>query len=351
MKKKILVLFGGNSSEYEISLQSAAAVLDALDRETYEIFSVGITRRGKWLAYYGSTKEIRDDVWARQPGCRPAFISPDPGVHGCLVQAEEGYDTVRIDAVFPVLHGKNGEDGTVQGLCGLAGIPVVGCGILSSALCMDKHRAHRLAAASGIKVPRGMVISRREWNGTENQEKAGLGDLEFPLFVKPVKSGSSFGVSRVERPEKLDEAIRAAFQQDNEVLIEEAVDGFEVGCAILGTTPLTVGEVDEIELAGGVFDFTEKYNLITSQIHMPARITEETAKRVKETAVKLYRILGCSGFARVDLFIRPDGALIFNEVNTIPGFTSHSRYPNMMKGIGLPFEKVVNTLVTLASMP
>ena len=142
MKTRIMVLFGGNSSEYEVSLQSGAAVLDALDRERYEVFPVGITRQGRWLAYSGTTEEIRQDAWEARPDCRRVWLSPEPEVHGCLLQSQNGIEVVRLDAVFPVLHGKNGEDGTVQGLCGLAGIPVVGCGILSSALCMDKHRAH-----------------------------------------------------------------------------------------------------------------------------------------------------------------------------------------------------------------
>lgn len=351
MKTRIMVLFGGNSSEYEVSLQSGAAVLDALDRERYEVFPVGITRQGRWLAYSGTTEEIRQDTWEAHSGCRRVWLSPEPEVHGCLLQSQNGIEVVRLDAVFPVLHGKNGEDGTVQGICGLAGIPVVGCGILSSALCMDKHRAHRLAAAGGIAVPKGRVIRRSELLADGQLPADAADGLRYPLFVKPVKSGSSFGVSRIEAPEELERAAVLAFERDGEILVEEAVDGFEVGCAILGTSPLTVGEVDEIELAGDLFDYTEKYNLITSRIHMPARITAGTAQKVKETAVKLYRLLGCSGFARVDLFLCPDGTLVFNEVNTIPGFTSHSRYPNMMKGIGWSFERVVNTLAGLAAEP
>ena len=353
MRKTIAILFGGCSSEYEVSLQSAAAVLDAVDRKKYEVLKIGITRDGTWLEYEGGTDEIRDDGWASHPSCTPAMISADRKDHGVMVWKEGRPELVYVDAVFPVLHGRNGEDGSVQGLCALAGIPVVGCGILSSALCMDKHRAHLLAETAGIEVPEGQVFGRKECASgelgrlKEAAERLGLSEGRA-VFVKPVKAGSSFGITRVERAEELEEAVREALRQDQEVLVEESVDGFEVGCAILGTEQLTVGKVDEIELSGGLFDFTEKYHLLTSKIHMPARITEETAGRVREAAVRIYRVLGCSGFARVDLFLKPDGSLVFNEVNTIPGFTSHSRYPNMMKGVGRSFGDVVNTLIGLA---
>ena len=171
--------------------------------------------------------------------------------------------------------------------------------------------------------------------------------LGYPLFVKPARAGSSFGVSRVERPDALDAAVTAALEHDSKILLEEAVPGFEVGCAVLGNLGLTVGEVDEIELTQGFFDYTEKYNLMTAQIHMPARISRETAESVKAAACKVYWALNCSGFARVDLFLTPEGRVVFNEVNTIPGFTSHSRYPNMMKAAGLDFTSLVTRILEL----
>ena len=167
------------------------------------------------------------------------------------------------------------------------------------------------------------------------------------MFVKPVRAGSSFGVSRVTAPEELEAALRLAFAQDSQIIVEEAVDGFEVGCAVLGREELTVGRVDEIELSGGFFDYTEKYTLKTSRIHMPARIDAQTERRVQQAAKRIFRVLGCEGFARVDLFLTPTGELFFNEVNTIPGFTSHSRYPNMMKGIGLSFPQMLEKLLGL----
>ena len=345
-----MVLFGGNSSEYEVSLQSGAAVLDALDRERYEVFPVGITRQGRWLAYSGTTEEIRQDAWEARPDCRRVWLSPEPEVHGCLMQSQNGIEVVRLDAVFPVLHGKNGEDGTVQGVFELAGVPVIGCGVLASALCMDKDRAHKLAALAGIAVPKSAKFDR---GAAAGEIAAAAESIGWPLFVKPVRAGSSFGISRIEGPEALETAVAAAFEQDSEILLEEAVPGFEVGCAVLGLPEgeLTVGEVDEIELSQGFFDFEEKYTLKTSAIHCPARIPVEKAAAIKAAACKVYRALGCRVFARIDLFLTPDGKIVFNEANTIPGFTAHSRYPGMMRAAGLEFEPLLAKMIELGVQP
>lgn len=346
MKKITLaVLFGGSSTEYEISLQSAHAVLTHLDRDRYEPVLLGITRDGRWLLYQGPVDALLDDTWhtdARHTV--PAVISPDRGVHGLLLIAPAGPSTRYLDAAFPVLHGKNGEDGTVQGLLELAGIPVVGCGVLASALCMDKDVAHRLVQAAGVAVPPSILFRAGEGLDTLPERTA---SLTYPLFVKPARAGSSFGITKVEEPGVLAEAVTAALAHDSKVVIEEAVPGFEVGCAVLGSEELTVGLVDEIQLSGGFFDFEEKYTLKTSAIHCPARIPPEAAARVQEAARTIFRALDCRGFARVDLFLTPEGALLFNEVNTIPGFTPHSRYPTMMQGAGLDFTSLVSRMIRL----
>ncbi len=347
MKKlRLAVLFGGCSTEYPVSLQSAGAVLTHLDREKYELYPLGITRQGRWLLYTGPLEALSGDSWLEDPRflC-PAVLSPDRNTHGILVLDPAGIRTIAIDAAFPVLHGKNGEDGTVQGLLELAGIPTVGCGVRASALCMDKDLAHRLAALAGVEVPASALF--RAGDSWEELPRR-TGALRYPLFVKPARAGSSFGVSRVANPSGLEEAVRAALEHDSKVLMEEAVPGFEVGCAILGTRGLTVGQVDEIELKQGFFDYTEKYQLLTAQIHMPARISAARAEAVKRAARKVYWALECTGFARVDLFLTPDGRVVFNEVNTIPGFTGHSRYPNMMRGIGLEFGPLLDRLIQLA---
>lgn len=345
MKLKIAVLFGGHSAEYDVSLQSAAAVLENLSSEKYELYPVGITKFGDWFHYTGCTENIANGTWEQDKlYLSSVFVSQNRSVKGFLEFTENNTTVIPIDLVFPVLHGKNGEDGTVQGLFALCGIPVIGCDTLSSALCMDKDRAHKLASLAGVVVPKSVTFCR----STQNTAVQTINNsLTYPLFVKPVRAGSSFGISKIMNADALVPAIELAFCYDTEVTVEEAVDGFEVGCAILGDETLTVGRVDEIALSDGFFDYTEKYTLRSSEIYMPARISAETEERIQETAVTIYRALGCSGFARVDMFCTPSGEIVFNEVNTIPGFTSHSRYPNMMKGIGLSFPQMLDKLIGL----
>lgn len=353
-KKTIAVIFGGNSTEYEVSLQSAFSVLENLNKEKYDIIMIGITREGDWYRYRGRLEKIPENAWCEDSAClTPVTVSVSRSDRGLLeFPAGKGEGTfagtavlVKVDLVFPVLHGKNGEDGTMQGLFELAGIPVAGCDMISSVLCMDKGRAHVLVRTAGVAVPKAVTFRPHE---RESALREISRRLSYPLFVKPVRAGSSFGITKVLREADLGAAIETAFGHDGEVTVEEAVEGFEVGCAVLGNEALTVGRVDEIELSEGFFDYTEKYTLKTSRIHMPARIDTQTERRIRETAMTIYRTLGCSGFARVDMFLRPDGEIVFNEVNTIPGCTSHSRYPNMMKGIGLSFPDMLDRLIELS---
>lgn len=351
-KRAMAVIFGGKSTEYEVSLQSAFSVLENLNTEKYDIIMIGITREGDWYRYRGRLENIPDNTWCEDAAyLTPVAVSVSRSDRGLLeLSAGKGDSAgkavlVKVDLVFPVLHGKNGEDGTLQGLFELAGIPVVGCNMLSSVLCMDKGRAHTLVRTAGVSVPKAVTFRPYEREAALREISR---RLSYPLFVKSVRAGSSFGITKVLREADLSVAIEAAFEHDDEVTVEEAVEGFEVGCAVLGNETLTVGRVDEIELSEGFFDYTEKYTLKTSRIHMPARIDAQTERRIQETAVTIYRTLGCSGFARVDMFLRPDGEIVFNEVNTIPGCTSHSRYPNMMKGIGLAFPDMLDRLIELS---
>lgn len=344
-KTTVAIIFGGCSEEYGVSLQSAHSVIANLSPEKYEPVLVGITKDGNWLRYLGDIEKIPLDTWhEEQEMCVPAAIAPDRTEHKLIEFCNGQVKETPFDIAFPVLHGKNGEDGTVQGLLELAGIPIVGCKTLSSALCMDKDRAHKLVSLSGIKTPAAVIFDRYT---PENEMTIQTAHLSYPLFVKPVKSGSSFGITKVYEKEQLSKAISDAFLYDDQVIVEENINGFEVGCAVLGNSDLTIGEVDEIELSHGFFDYTEKYTLKSSKIHMPARIDDKTAQRIKESAAVIYRALGCTGFARVDMFLTPSGEIFFNEVNTIPGFTSHSRYPNMMKGIGLQFCDIIDRLIQL----
>lgn len=348
-KKKIAILFGGCSSEYEVSLQSAYGVISHVDREKYEVYLIGLHRTtGQWFWYRGNPDEIARDHWCQEAWCTPVYVPTDRCVQGLYYDTEEGRKILPLHLVLPVLHGKNGEDGTVQGALALAGIPVAGCGVLSSALCMDKELAHRVAAEAGVLTPASVLVKKpyeslQVWKDAER--------LGYPLFVKPVRAGSSFGITLVCTEEALIPALEQAFLHDTMVVMEERIEGREVGCAVIGTRELLVGEADEIELSEGFFDYTEKYTLKTSQIHVPARVDQETMARIKRTAQTVYRALGCSGFARVDLFLTGDGRLYFNEVNTIPGFTPHSRFPSMMKAAGHSFEEIIDRILETEGQP
>ena len=344
-KLTIAVLFGGCSPEYDVSLKSAYSVISHMDGEKYESILIGITRCGEWFVFTGEIKKIENDTWHNSNDCTKAIISPDRGTKGVMVFNNDGVDTIKLDAAMPILHGKNGEDGTVQGLLELAGIPIVGCGTLSSALCMDKIRAHKLANNAGIRTANSFVLHNESDMAYVQAHAKKLG---YPLFVKPVKAGSSFGVTKVSNENELPDAIKRAFEHDNMVIVEENIDGFEVGCAVLGNQELIIGHVDEIELSEGFFDYTEKYNLETCSIHVPARITPYKADEIRDLARIIYKALGCSGFARVDMFLTPNGEIVFNEVNTMPGFTPNSRYSSMLKAIGMTFEEIIDTAIELA---
>ncbi len=341
-KITVAVFFGGCSPEYSVSLQSAAAVLEALPPERYKAVAVGITPEGRWYDYGGDIQAIREDRWLCQGPCVPAILSPDRGEKGLLLFEKGGVRRLAIDAALPMLHGQLGEDGSIQGLIALAGIPLVGCGVLASALCMNKDRARRLASLTGVLIPLSVMVERGE--GIERAAALGR-DKGYPLFVKPVGAGSSYGVSRVEREEELPSALELAFRYDSRALVEEAIPGAEVGCAVLGRETLTTGAVDLVELSGGFLDFTEKYTPRTSVTHCPAPLPPKTAEEIQETAKAIYRSLGCSGFARVDLFLTPEGRLVFNEVNTIPGCTPHSRFPAMLAAAGLSLPEVLERTI------
>jgi len=344
-KKAVAVIFGGYSPEYDVSLNSSYSIINAIDRDKYDVILLGITKQGIWYRYTGPVENIPGDKWhVDEKHLKSAFISPEYGAG--LLEFEAGrVTTVPLDVVFPVLHGKYGEDGTVQGLCELAGIPVVGSGSAASALCMDKDRAHKLVSLAGIKIPHAICF---EYVPTEEELFSAVSVFKPPLFVKPVKTGSSFGITKVEDFSELSEAVEYAFSFDDAIIIEENIAGFETGCAVVGNRELITGRIDEIELSHGFFNYEEKYTLKTSKIHLPARINENTERSLQEAAKVIYRTLGCRGYARVDMFLTPEKEIVFNETNTIPGFTSRSRFPNMMKGVGMEYPELVDLLIRLA---
>jgi D-alanine--(R)-lactate ligase len=336
---KIGIIFGGCSEEHPISVKSAQEVAKSLDTDKYEPFYVGITKDGSWKLCDGP-----DTDW-ENGSCRPVVLSPDRSVHGLLVLEQGHYETISLDLVFPVLHGKLGEDGAMQGLLEISGIPYIGCDIQSSALCMDKSLAYVVARSAGIATPNFWTVLANENIDPDR--------LTYPVFVKPARSGSSFGVSKVSKKDELLSAVETARQYDSKVLIEEAVVGSEVGCAILGNdADLIAGEVDQISLSGGFFRIHQESKPESgsenSTITVPADIPAESRALVQETAKAIYRALGCGGLARVDTFLKEDGTVVLNEVNTLPGMTSYSRYPRMMEAAGLPLAEVIDQIASLA---
>lgn len=338
-RPRIGILFGGMSEEHAISVKSAQEVARHLDTDRYEPVWVGITRRGAWRLCDGP-----QPGWDAGPS-RPVMLSPDRTVHGLLVLEDGHYRTVPLNLVLPVLHGRFGEDGSVQGLLELSGVPYVGCDVPSSALCMDKALAYVVTRAAGIATPEFWTV--------------GAGDVvdpdafTYPVFVKPARSGSSFGVTKVSRAQDLQPAVAAARRYDSTVLVETAVVGSEVGCAVLGDgSDLVVGEVDRIALTHGFFRIHQEDRPETGSENstpvVPADITPEQRELVRRTAQDVYRALGCRGLARVDLFLTPDGRVVLNEVNTLPGLTSYSRYPRMMAAAGLPLTEVIDRVCDLA---
>src|SRR4030081_3178067 len=294
---KVGIIFGGCSEEHPVAVKSAQEVAKNLDTEKYEPFWIGITKSGAWKLCDGP------DADGENGGCRPAMLSPDRGVHGLLVLEEGQYEAISLDLVLPVLHGKLGEDGAMQGLLELSGIPYVGCDVQSSALCMDKSLTYIVARSAGIATPNFCVVT-----ANDNLDP---GQLTYPVFVKPARSGSSCGVSKVSRKEELLSAVETARQYDSKVLIEEAGLGSEVGCAILGNDlDLIAGEVDRIALSQGFFRIHQESEPESGSENstpiVPADISAESRSLVPKKEKAVYRALGCRGLSRVDMFLKED---------------------------------------------
>lgn len=348
-KLRLAVIFGGQSSEHEVSLMSATSILQNLDPEKYDVTMVGITKTGKWLLYTGPVEDLTTGAWERGP-VTPAFLSPDPTVHGLVALRDTGAQVIPLDVIFPALHGKNGEDGTIQGLFQLSGIPYVGCDTLSSAVCMDKAVTHSLLNTAGIEQAHYLWFYADRFDVAPDTIKNKIqARLDFPVFVKPANAGSSVGVSKVERFEDLDEAIRIAAREDAKIVVEEGIRGQEVECAVLGNREAQASIVGEIGASAQFYDYDDKYVNGTSQLYIPARIDEAVSDKIREVAVRAYRLLGCSGLARVDFFVTEDDhKVVLNEINTLPGFTSISMYPKLWMAMGLSYGELLDRLIDLA---
>lgn len=346
-KRSVAVVFGGASSEYEVSLRSASFVISGVDRDRYDLTLIGITKRGQWLLYTGPEDAIACDEWNRPEYVSPAVLPPDPIHHGLLVLEKSGIRTIPLDVVFPVLHGKNGEDGTIQGVLEMAQIPYAGCGVLSSAICMDKGIAHTVMDQAGI--PNAMWADLYPWDLDDfDVIEAELADsLGYPMFVKPANAGSSVGVSKATDKESLRAGLNLAFVHDSKVIVEEFIKGREVECAVLGNHDARASVLGEIAPKKEFYDYAAKYEDDSTDLYVPARIPEETADLVRELALAAFEALGCQGLARVDFFVKED-EIILNEVNTLPGFTGISMYPRLIMAGGMSAQELVSSLIELA---
>lgn len=343
MKKLVCILFGGKSSEYEVSLNSASSVIENLNKDKYEVINIGIRKDGKWFRYYGDIEDIINDKWYLD-NCNEILINPC-GENGILEIRSGELTPLKIDVVFPVLHGRYGEDGSIQGLLETLGIPYIGCGVISSAICMDKDYAHKLVEYSGIQVPHSLALNR---NMIKEDILYFIEKVGFPIYVKPANEGSSIGMTRAKNNDELFDGIKEAFKFDNKVVIEENIDGYEVSCAIIGNKELIIGDISELELPNDFFlDYEEKYSIKNINVHIPARINDSLKDRIVDTAKDIYRMLACNGLARVDMFIDKDERIFFNEVNTMPGFTTTSIFPKMLISSGITYSEILDKLIDI----
>ena len=350
MKKlSVCVLFGGVSPEHEVSLRSGESVLNHIDHSKYNVFPVGITKDGDWIHYTGKDYSLLPTgEWKDHPGNRRAAISP---VRGQGLLSFEGDCVVRerIDVVFPVLHGENGEDGTIQGLLQLAGIPYVGPHVSASAVAMDKTLTKLVAGQAGspqadwLLVRRGELDCHMDTVVTELEKR-----FAYPMFVKPAGTGSSVGVSKAANQEELKQGLLSAAVYDEKVLVEEFIRGKEIEVAVMGNDSPVASVCGEIDSGAEFYDYDAKYITDTSVAYIPARISEEAAEQVRDMAVRVYQSVGCQGLSRVDFFVKEDGQPVFNEINTIPGFTSISMYPKLFAASGIPYSQLIDELIRLA---
>lgn len=349
-KINVLVLFGGMSPEHEVSLRSAESVLNHMSAEKYNILPVGITKEGAWILYGGHDySQLPSGLWVEHPSNRPAAISP---IRGQGLLCFEGDCVVRqsVDVVFPVLHGENGEDGAMQGLLQVAGIPYVGSHVSASAVAMDKTLTKLVADNVGITQAKWQLVRNGDLNNRIEQIVDQLETrFSYPVFVKPAGTGSSVGVSKAGNRAALMDALLSAGVYDNKILVEEFIRGKEIEVAVMGNDSPVASICGEIDSGAEFYDYEAKYITDTSVAYIPARIPEDVAEQVRDQAVRIYSAIGCQGLSRVDFFVTDeDNRVVFNEINTIPGFTSISMYPKLFAASGIPYEQLIDELLRLA---
>ncbi len=349
-RMKVMILFGGESTEHEISRRSAVSLLTHIDRDKYDVCAVGITREGSWFLTCADLPEIMDGSWERRRDNASLMLSLDRDHPGFFKKDGSGREHLPVDVVFPVLHGKFGEDGTVQGMLRMAGIPFVGSDTKASAACMDKGITKALVEQAEAAVQARCCVLFR--SGCDPEEAAEGIEAFFkggyPLFVKPAASGSSVGISKVGNRQELVRGIEVAFAEDSKILIEEAIVGRELEIAVLGNEAPEASSIGEIISGNEFYDYEAKYEDRGSVTEVARGIEPAKAREIRETAMRIYRVMECRGLARVDFFLREDGQVIFNELNTMPGFTSISMYPALWENDGLPCGQLIDRLIGLA---
>ena len=348
-KLNVCILFGGISPEHEVSLRSAESVLNNIDKDKYHILPVGITKAGQWIYFAGTDYSMLPaGTWSSCPGCCPAAISPVRG-QGLLRFDGDAVTATPIDGVFPVLHGENGEDGAMQGLLQMAGIPYVGPHVSASAVAMDKTLTKLVIDKEGIPQAAWELVRAGELDEKMDAIVTALeARFAYPMFVKPAGTGSSVGVSKAGSREKLKAALTAAGKFDSKILVEEFIKGKEIEVAVLGNGDPVASVCGEIDSGAEFYDYDAKYVTDTSTAYIPARISEGLQARIREAAVRVFKAVGCQGLSRVDFFATEDEKLVFNEINTIPGFTSISMYPKLFAASGIPYSKLIDELLELA---
>ncbi len=347
VKKNIAVLFGGQSPEHEVSLKSATTIIQNIDTNKYNIYPIGITKQGQWLLYQGKIEGIVENKWIKKG--IPTIISPDASHHGIIILKQEPL-FIHIDMIFPVLHGSNGEDGTVQGLFQIAQIPYVGCGVLSSAMAMDKGITKIIADAYNIPQAKYMIVKARKLGEMDEIIKEIEGAMPYPYFVKPANTGSSVGISKANNQEELIAALHLAANHDEKILVEETIVGREVETAALGNETVEISGVGEIIAAAEFYDYDAKYHNSESQTVVNADLPDKIKNQIRSYAKTIFKALEGKGLARIDFFVTEDDKVIFNEINTLPGFTSISMYPMLWKDQGIDTPQLVEKLISLASL-
>ena len=345
-KQTVAVLFGGQSSEHEISCISAATVIENINRDRYDVILIGITEDGRWLLTE-SVEEIRSGAWKN--GTVRAVVSPDNGHHGVLLIDGEQITCRSVDVAFPVLHGLYGEDGTVQGIFELAGIPYVGCGVLASAVSMDKLYTKIIVDTLGIRQAGYVAVRKEELSRMDEVTARVEAALAYPVFIKPCNAGSSKGVSKAGSREELISGLLEAANHDRKILVEETIIGREIECAVLGGTEVKATGVGEILAAADFYDFEAKYHNAESKTVLDPELPAETVEEIRRDAVAIFKAVDGFGLSRVDFFVTRDGGeVVFNEINTLPGFTAISMYPMLWENRGIAKPQLVEKLIQMA---